>query len=245
MERFILTIDNNMMLNLRSISSILSFAVKPAAPVFEIAINPISEGGIYVKLFPSDDARFILIAGWKEINRIAEIWFDDDQSHLIHQAINDNIDRALLLDKIIYELKNKLLGNESIIDIWDVVADGLSQYCEGIQEYEQQHESGDAVTSLAPEGISGTEHEKPFVFSRKVMDWFSSDRVLMDDVLMIQGLFRRSDWGNISNEQLDSNARLKGGKGTIGRYPVCGGSPIIITDEGSEYRVSYENEPAE
>jgi hypothetical protein len=241
-----MTIDHKMMLNLRSISSIHSVAVKPVAPIFEIRNCSIAESGIYLKLLPYNEARCVLIAGWEEINKVAETEMDVDVRHLIHQAINDTAERELLLDTITFELKYKLLGNESIIDIWEVVSDGLSQYCEGIQEYERQHESGDVVTSLAPAGISGTEHVKPFVFSSKVMDGFSSDRVLMDDVMMIQGLFRSSDWGHISNEQLDCNTRLKAGKGTIGRYPVCGGNPaIIITDEGSEYRVRYENEPAE
>ena len=68
----------------------------------------------------------------------------------------------------------------------------------------------------------------------------------MDEVLADQKRFRSHYWGDISDAQFDSNTRLKAGKVTVGRYPTGSkGSAIIITDEGSEYKVRYEDEPAE
>jgi hypothetical protein len=78
------------------------------------------------------------------------------------------------------------------------------------------------------------------------MDSFSADGKIMDQVLAMQNRFRSFDWGDISAEQLQANATLQGGKGALGRYPTDSEAhAIIITDEGSEFRVRYEDEPAE
>ena len=105
--------------------------------------------------------------------------------------------------------------------------------------------AGRAVTSKSSES-SDTDRGKQFVLSRRVMDSFSSDGKFMDEVLAVQSRFRSYDWGDITAEQFQANTRLKGGKGTLGRYPTGNnGSAIIITDEGSEFKVRYEDEPAQ
>ena len=103
--------------------------------------------------------------------------------------------------------------------------------------------AGRAVTSKSSES-SDTDRGKRFVLSSRVMHSFSSDGKFMDEVLAMQSRFRSCDWGDITAEQLQANTKLKGGKGTLGRYPTSSnGSAIIITDEGSEFKVRYEDEP--
>ena len=102
--------------------------------------------------------------------------------------------------------------------------------------------AGRAVTSKSSES-SDTDRGKRFALSSRVMDSFSSDGKFMDEVLAMQRRFRSYDWGDITAEQLQANTKLKGGKGTLGRYPArSNGSAIIITDEGSEFKVRYEDE---
>lgn len=105
--------------------------------------------------------------------------------------------------------------------------------------------AGRAVTSKSSES-SDTERGKQFVLSRRVMDNFSSDGKFMEEILAMQARFRSHDWGDISAEQLQANTKLNGGKETVGRYPTgISGSAIIITDERSEFKVRYEDEPTE
>jgi len=105
--------------------------------------------------------------------------------------------------------------------------------------------AGRAVTSKSSES-SDTDRGKQFVLSRRVMDSFSFDGKFMDEVLAVQSRFRSYDWGDITAEQFQANTRLKCGKGTLGRYPTGNnGSAIIITDEGSEFKVHYEDEAAQ
>ncbi len=102
--------------------------------------------------------------------------------------------------------------------------------------------AGRAVTSKSSES-SDTDRGKRFVLSSRVMDSFSSDGKFMDEVLAMQSRVRSCDWGDITAEQLQANTKLKGGKGTLGRYPTSSNrSAIIITDEGSEFKVRYEDE---
>lgn len=105
--------------------------------------------------------------------------------------------------------------------------------------------AGRAVTSKAPES-SDTDRDKQFVLSRQIMDRFSSDGRFMDEILTLQRRFRSYDWGEITDEQFDKNVSLKAGEGTYGRYPTGNDTPaIIITDEGSVFKVRYEDEPAD
>jgi len=105
--------------------------------------------------------------------------------------------------------------------------------------------AGRAVTSKSSES-SDTDRGKQFVLSSRVMESFSSDGKFMDEVLAVQSRFRSYDWGDITAEQFQANTKLKGGKGTLGRYPTdSSGSAIIITDEDSEFKVRYEDEPAQ
>jgi len=68
----------------------------------------------------------------------------------------------------------------------------------------------------------------------------------MEELLAVQSRFRDHDWGAVSPEQLEANSSSNRGKGSVGRYPTDSTVPaIIITDEGSEFRVRYEDEPAE
>lgn len=105
--------------------------------------------------------------------------------------------------------------------------------------------AGRAVTSKSSES-SNTERGKQFVLSRRVMDNFSSDGKFMEEILAMQSQFRAHDWGDISPEQRQTNSSSTNGKGAVGRYPTgITGSAIIITDEGSEFKVRYEDEPTE
>jgi len=65
----------------------------------------------------------------------------------------------------------------------------------------------------------------------------------MEEVLAMQNRFRVHDWGEISPEQLQVNNSSTNGKGAVGRYPTGNKRSIIITDEGSEFKVRYEDEP--
>ena len=101
---------------------------------------------------------------------------------------------------------------------------------------------GRAATRPASEGADA-ERGKQFVLTRRVLDDFSSDGMFLGEVLTMQNRFRARDWGEISPEQLQVNSSSTTGKGTVGRYPTGNKRSIIITDEGSEYKVRYEDEP--
>jgi hypothetical protein len=78
------------------------------------------------------------------------------------------------------------------------------------------------------------------------MDEFSSDGKFMEEVLAMQTRFRSHDFGGISAGQIQANTRFNRGKGSVGRYPSGNsGAAVIITDEGSEFKVRYEDETAE
>lgn len=103
--------------------------------------------------------------------------------------------------------------------------------------------AGRAATRPASEGADA-ERGKQFVLTRRVLDDFSNDGKFMEEVLALQSRFRARDWGDISPEQLQANSNSTTGKGTVGRYPTgTSRSAIIITDEGSEFKVRYEDEP--
>lgn len=103
--------------------------------------------------------------------------------------------------------------------------------------------AGRAATRTASEGADA-ERRKQFVLTRRVLDDFSSDGKFMEEVLALQSRFRGHDWGEISPEQLQANSSSTTGKGTVGRYPTGKSRPaIIITDEGSEFKVRYEDDP--
>lgn len=102
--------------------------------------------------------------------------------------------------------------------------------------------AGRAATRPASEGAD-TERGKQFVLTRSVLDDFSSDGKFMEEVLAMQSRFRTHDWGEISPDQLQVNSSSTNGKGTVGRYPTGNKRSIIITDEGSEFKVRYEDEP--
>lgn len=102
--------------------------------------------------------------------------------------------------------------------------------------------AGRAATRPASNGTD-TERGKQFTLSRRVLDDFSSDGKFMEEMLTMQSRFRAHDWGEISPEQLQANSGSIRGKGTVGRYPAGSKGSIIITDEGSEIKVRYEDEP--
>lgn len=102
--------------------------------------------------------------------------------------------------------------------------------------------AGRAATRPTSEGTD-SERGKQFVLTRRVLDDFSSDGKFMEEVLTMQNRFRDHDWGEISPEQLQINSSSINGKGTVGRYPTGNKQSIIITDERSEFKVRYEDEP--
>lgn len=102
--------------------------------------------------------------------------------------------------------------------------------------------AGRAATRPTSEGTD-IDRGKQFVLTRMVLDDFSSDGKFMEEVLTIQNRFRARDWGEISPEQFQINSSFTNGKGAVGRYPTGNKRSIIITDEGSEFKVRYEDEP--
>lgn len=104
--------------------------------------------------------------------------------------------------------------------------------------------AGRAATRPASNGTD-TERGKQFVLTRRVLDDFSSDGKFMEEVLATQSRFRAHDWGEVSLEQIQANSSTTNGKGAVGRYPTGNKRSIIITDEGSEFKVRYEDEPAQ
>ena len=105
--------------------------------------------------------------------------------------------------------------------------------------------AGRALTSTSSES-SDTDRGKQFVLSRRVMDEFSANGKFMEEVLAMQTRFRSHDFGGISTGQIQANTRFNRGKGSVGRYPSGNnGAAVIITDEGSEFKVRYEDETAE
>lgn len=102
--------------------------------------------------------------------------------------------------------------------------------------------AGRAATRPTSEGTD-TERGKQFMLTRRVLDDFSSDGKFIEEVLTMQNRFRAHDWGEISPEQLQINSSSTNGKGTVGRYPTSNKQSIIITDERSEFKVRYEDEP--
>ena len=102
--------------------------------------------------------------------------------------------------------------------------------------------AGRAATRPTSEGTD-SERGKQFVLTRRVMDDFSSDGKFIEEVLTMQNRFRAHDWGEISPEQLQINSSSTNGKGTVGRYPTRNKQSVIITDERSEFKVRYEDEP--
>lgn len=101
---------------------------------------------------------------------------------------------------------------------------------------------GRAATRPTSDGMD-TERGKQFVLTRRVLDDFSSDGKFMGEMLTMQTRFRARDWGDISPKQRQTNGSSTNGKGAVGRYPTGNKRSIIITDEGSEFKVRYEDEP--
>ncbi|MFZ4857726.1 MAG: hypothetical protein ACOYL3_15140 [Desulfuromonadaceae bacterium] len=103
--------------------------------------------------------------------------------------------------------------------------------------------AGRAATRPVSNGTD-TERGKQFVLTRRVLDDFSSDGKFMEEMLTMQSRFRARDWGEIYPEQLKANNSSTNSKGAVGRFSTGSkGSIIIITDEGSEFKVRYEDEP--
>jgi len=103
--------------------------------------------------------------------------------------------------------------------------------------------AGNVIPSRKLSELAGMGTSTPIIFSRKMADRFHSDRVLMDHILLSHERFCNGDWGDVSNMQFSINSALKSGKGTAGRYTHGSKEPaIIITDNGSEFTVRYEDE---
>ena len=88
-----------------------------------------------------------------------------------------------------------------------------------------------------------TERGKQFVLTRMVLEDFSSDGKFMEEILAMQSRFRNHDCGEMFPEQHQFNSSSTNDKGTICRYLTGNNRSIIITDDGSEFKVRYEDEP--
>lgn len=248
MERFLVTFDNRIMLNLCSIASIHKVVIYPNADATTLGDNEITESGIYVELFSSNIERYFPIATRQQIDLIAEVDLDEVTLQAINEATKDADEYKWLLNMIMTELRGKLDGNETVIDTWDVVSIGLKSYHACLLEDKKRDDgiesgAGNAIPSRNMTETADMGASTPIIFSRKIADRFHSDRALMDHVLLSQERFCNGDWGDVSNKQFTINRALKSGKGIAGRYPHGSSEPaIIITDKGSEFTVRYEDE---
>ncbi len=101
---------------------------------------------------------------------------------------------------------------------------------------------GKAASSQAELPNGDTLRAKQFVLSKRVLADFSADSTFMGAILTIQDKFKQQDFGSVVPGQTHENDNLQaGGSGAVGRYSV-GDTFIIVIDEGSEYKVRYEDE---
>ena len=248
MDKFLVTYDNRIFLNLRSIASIHKVVIYPDADATTLGDNEITESGIYVELFSSNTERYFPIATRQQIDLIAEVDLDEVALQAINEATENADEYKWLLNMIMNELRRKLDGNETVIDTWDVVSFGLKSYHACLLEDKKRDDGIESALGNAMPTRNSTETAEmgvstPIIFSRKIADRFHSDRALMDHVLLSQERFCNGDWGDVSNMQFAINSALKSGKGTAGRYPHGSKGPaIIITDKGTEFTVRYEDE---
>lgn len=249
MEKFLVTYDNRIMLNLRSIASFHKVVIYPDADATNLGDNEITESGIYVELFSSNTERYFPIATRQQIDLIAEVDLDEVTHQAINEATEDADEYKWLLNMVISELRSKLSRKVTVIDMWDVILVGLKSYHQCLQEDKKREDgfessSGDTLTSYYPTDSEDMGVSTPIIFSQRIAARFHSDRALMDHVLLSQERFHNGDWGDVSNKQYTINTVLKSGAGTAGRYPTGSKEPaIIITDKGTEFTVRYEDEP--
>ena len=101
---------------------------------------------------------------------------------------------------------------------------------------------GKAASSPAELSDGNTLRAKQFVLSKRVLADFSADATFMGAILTIQDKIKQQDFGSVVPGQTHENDNPQaGGSGAVGRYPV-GDTFIIVIDEGSEYKVRYEDE---
>lgn len=101
---------------------------------------------------------------------------------------------------------------------------------------------GKAASSPAELSDGDTRRAKQFVLSKRVLADFSADATFMGAILAVQDKFKQQDFGSAVPGKTHVDDHLQaGGSGAVGRYPV-GDTFIIVTDEGSEYKVRYEDE---
>lgn len=246
MERFLVTYDNRIMLNLRSIASIHKVVIYSDDSLPKLGDNCITEAGIYVEIFANNEARYFPIASRSQIDLIAEVELDEEVQQAINVATQDADEYKWLLNMIMTELRSKLAGKKAVIDIWDVALGGLKSYHECLQEDEKREAGIESMVPLSHNKTWDLDDGKPFVFSEGILERFDLDKTLMNHIIKSQERFRNHDWGEVSHNQHVLNTKLKAGHGTVGRYPKGSDEPaVVISDEGSEYKVQYEDEREE
>ena len=100
---------------------------------------------------------------------------------------------------------------------------------------------GKAASSPAELPDGDTLRAKQFVLSKRVLADFSADATFMEAILAVQDKFKQQDFGSVPGQTHENDNLQAGGSGAVGRYPV-GDTFIIVIDEGSEYKVRYEDE---
>jgi hypothetical protein len=97
---------------------------------------------------------------------------------------------------------------------------------------------------VRPDGQSGGDSHRgrPFVLSERLLADFSSDASIMAAVLSIQDMYTHRNLGGSRHDQdLVNNTLKPDQRGVRERYPL-GQSFIVVTNDGYEYKVRYEDE---
>lgn len=136
MERFICTVGNKALLNLRDIRSITIISVGTDHCHTKGDDSTITESGIYANITTdSNVSKWTSIAGIDAINMVAEMDLDEEQLHEVSQPIKISSEFADLLEMIMIELKYELLLKESIINMWDVISDAITEYYNDVHKF--------------------------------------------------------------------------------------------------------------
>lgn len=136
MERFICTVGNKALLNLRDIRSITIISVGTDHRHTEGDDSIIKESGVYANIINDLNAsKWISIAGIEAINMVAEMDLDEEQLHEVSQPIKIASEFSDLLEMIMIELKYELLLKESIINMWDVISAAITEYYNDVHKF--------------------------------------------------------------------------------------------------------------
>ena len=103
--------------------------------------------------------------------------------------------------------------------------------------------AGQAISTPGMTSLSHSDGGKRIEYSQRITAAAKIDEgAFARAFVTIRVRFMQGDYGDVSPEQVQANARLKpGDKGTVGSYQV-GQNTIFVKNDGDTYRVRYEDE---